>query len=98
MVGHVNAMACGGVAYFGIEDLGVVVVLTRTDEAWLLTGIHARSNLPVPRGTRERVKKHLSRLGVRCYLPAGPPSELEAVAGAFLGVDDLDFAFEGMEP
>lgn len=98
LAGHVNAMISGAVAYFEIDDLNVLVVLTRVDEGWLLTGIHARGNLPVHRGVPERVKEKLCPLGVRVFLPAGPPAALEAVAGAFHGVDDLDFTLEGMGP
>jgi hypothetical protein len=98
LVGHVNAMISGAAAYFEIDDLDVLVVLTRVDAGWLLTGVHARANLPVHRGVPERVKERLSAQGVICLLPAGSPPELQAVAGAFHGVDDLDFAFEGMEP
>jgi len=42
------------------------------------------------------VKERLSGLGVICLLPVGPPPELAAVAGAFHGVDDLEFGFQGM--
>lgn len=99
LVGQVNLIASGAVAYFAIEDLNVIAVLTRTDEGcWLLSALHGRANFPVHRGVPERVKQRLVGLGVKCYLPAGPPPELEAVAGAFHGVDDLDFAFEGMGP
>lgn len=96
LAGHVNAMISGSVAYFEIDDLNVLVVLTRVDAGWLLTGIHARANLPVHRGVPERVKERLSGLGVICLLPAGSPPELKAVAGSFFEVDDLDFEFEGM--
>jgi len=98
LAGHVNAMISGAAAYFEIDDLNVLVVLTRVDDGWLLTGIHARANLPVHRGVPERVKEKLGPLGVRVFLPAGPPAALEAVAGAFHGVDDLDFTLEGMGP
>lgn len=96
LAGHVNAMISGAAAYFEIDDLNVLVVLTRVDAGWLLTGIHARANLPVHRGVPERVKARLSARGVICLLPAGPPAELQALAGAFFTVDDLDFEFEGM--
>lgn len=98
LVGHVNAMISGAAAYFEIEDLNVIAVLTRTDEGWLLSGLHGRANFPIHRGERERVKERLSGMGVMCFLPAGPPAELEAVAGAFYGIDDLDFTLEGMGP
>ena len=98
LAGHVNAMISGAAAYFEIDDLNVLVVLTRVDAGWLLTGVHARANLPVHRGVPERVKERLSGMGVICLLPAGSPPELEAVAGAFHGVDDLDFTLEGLGP
>jgi hypothetical protein len=98
LAGHVNSMISGATAYFEIDDQNVLVVLTRVDEGWLLTGIHARANFPVHRGVPKRVKDRLSPLGVKCFLPAGPPPPLEAVAGAFHGVDDLDFTLEGMGP
>ena len=98
LAGHVNSMVSGAVAYFEIDDLNVLAVLTRVDQGWLLTGIHARGNLPVHRGVPERVKERLSGMGVICLLPVGWPPELEAVAGSFFEVDDLDFQFEGMGP
>lgn len=98
LAGHVNAMISGAAAYFEIDDLNVLVVLTRVDAGWLLTGVHARANLPVHPGVPDRVKERLSALGVICLLPAGSPPELKAVAGSFFEVDDLDFQFEGMGP
>ena len=96
LAGHANAMAVGATAYLAIADLNVIVVLTRTDGGWLLNGIHARANMPVSAETARRVKERLSSLGVICLMPSGPPPQLEAIAGAFHSVDDLEFDFHGM--
>ena len=98
LAGHANAMAVGATAYLAVADLNIIVVLTRTDGGWLLNGIHARANMPVSAARAQRVKERLSSQGVICLMPSGPPPELEAVAGVFHSVDDLDFGFEGMNP
>lgn len=96
LAGHGNAMAVGATAYLAIADLNVIVVLTRTDGGWLLNGIHARANMPVSGETAQRVKERLSGQGVICLMPSGPPPQLEAIAGVFHSVDDLEFDFHGM--
>ena len=96
LAGHSTAMAMGTTAYFAVPDLNVIAVLTRTDGGWLLSGLHGRANFPVPAETAKRVKERLSGQGVICLMPSGPPPELGLIAGAFHSVDDLDFAFEGM--
>jgi hypothetical protein len=96
LAGHSHSMATGATAYFAIPDLHVIVVLTRTDGGWLLTGMHGRGNMPVSAETAQRVKERLSSQGVICLLPNGPPPELKAIAGAFHSVDDLEFGLEGM--
>lgn len=96
LAGHANAMAMGAAAYLAVSDLNVIVVLTRTDGGWLLNGIHARANMPVSADTAQRVKERLSGQGVVCLMPSGPPPQLEAIAGVFHPVDDLDFDFSGM--
>ena len=96
LAGHSTAMAMGAAAYFAITDLNVIVVLTRTDGGWLLTGLHGRANLPVSAETAQRVKERLNRQGVICLMPNGPPPHLNAIAGVFHAVDDLDFDFPGM--
>ena len=98
LAGHANAMALGSTAYFAIPDLNVIAVLTGTDGGWLLTGLHGRANFPVSAATAQRVKEWLSSQGVICLMPSGPPPELEAIAGVFHSVDDLEFDFEGMTP
>ena len=95
LAGHSHSMATGATAYFALPDLHVIVVLTRTDGGWLLTGMHGRANMPVSAETAQRVKERLNQ-GVICLLPSGPPPELKAIAGAFHSVDDLDFGLEGM--
>ena len=96
LAGHSHSMATGATAYFALPDLHVIVVLTRTDGGWLLTGMHGRANASVSAETAQRVKERLSGQGVICLLPSGPPPELKAIAGAFHSVDDLDFGLEGM--
>lgn len=96
LAGHVNAIAGGSTAYFAIPDLNVIAVLTGTDGGWLLTGLHGRANFPVSAETAQRVKDRLSGQGVVCLMPKGPPPELEAIAGVFHAVDDLEFEFDGM--
>jgi len=96
LAGHSNTIALGATAYFAISDLNVIVILTRTDGGWLLSGIHGRFNMPVRTETAEQVKGRLSGLGVICLMPVGPPPELAVVAGVFHGVDDLEFGFQGM--
>lgn len=89
-------MAMGAAAYFAITDLNVIVVLTRTDGGWLLTGLHGRANLPVSAETAQRVKERLNRQGVICLMPSGAQHELAAVTGVFRSVDDFDFDFPGL--
>lgn len=97
LAGHLNAMAMGSTAYFAIPDLNVIAVLTRTDGGWLLSGLHGRANFPVSAATAQRVKERIGgKGGVICLMPSGPPPELEAVAGVFHSVDDLEFEFEGL--
>ena len=96
LAGHSHSMATGATAYFAIPDLHVIVVLTRTDGGWLLTGMHGRANMPVSAETAQQVRQKLSSQGVICLMPIGPPPELEAIAGVFHSVDDLDFDFHGM--
>lgn len=96
LAGHSTAMAMGAAAYFAITDLNVIVVLTRTDGGWLLTGLHGRANLPVSAETAQRVKERLNRQGVICLMPSGAQHELAAVTGVFRSVDDFDFDFPGL--
>lgn len=96
LLGHRNALAVGATAYFALNDLSVIVVLTRTDGGWVLSAIHGRANMPVRPETARRVQERLTALGVVCLMPLGPPPELKAIAGAFHDVDELDFDFEGM--
>lgn len=93
LAGHVNTIALGATAYLAIGDLNVIIVLTQTDGGWLLTGIHARANLPVSAETARRVKERVSSQGVLCFLPCKPPRELE---GVYHTLDDLDFDLPGM--
>ena len=96
LAGHSTAMAMAATAYFAVADLNVIAVLTRTDNGWLLSGLHGRANFPVSGETAQRVKERLSEQGVICLMPSGPPPELSPLTGAFDSVDDLDFAFEGL--
>lgn len=96
LAGHSTAMAMAATAYFAVADLNVIAVLTRTDDGWLLSGLHGRANFPVSGETAQRVKERLSEQGVICLMPSGPPPELSPLTGAFDSVDDLDFAFEGL--
>lgn len=96
LAGHSTAMAIGATAYFAVEDLNVIVVLTRTDGGWLLSGLHGRANFPVSAETAQCVKDRLSGQGVVCLMPSGPPPELGPIAGALHSVDDLEFDFAGM--
>ena len=98
LAGHGRTMAMGSAAYFAIQDLNVVAVLTLTDGGWLLTGVHGRANFPVSAETRQQVKDRLSNQGVLCLMPSGPPEQLAAVAGLFHAIDDLEFEFEGLRP
>jgi hypothetical protein len=96
LAGHSHAMATGATAYFAIPDRHVIVVLTRTDGGWLHTAIHGRANMPVSAETAQKVREKLSSQGVICLMPSGPPPELEAIAGVFHSVDELEFEFPGM--
>jgi hypothetical protein len=98
LAGHAQVMASGTVAYLAIPDLSVLVVLTRTDRGWLWTAQYAKANFPVSADTTKRVMARLKSQGVHCFLPVGPPPELEAIAGVFHSVDDLDFRLEGLIP
>lgn len=95
LAGHAQVMSSGMVAYLAIPDLSVLVVLTRTDRGWLWTAQFAKANFPVSAETTQRVMERLKSQGVHCFLPVGPPPELEAIAGVFHSVDDLDFRLEG---
>lgn len=96
LAGHAQVMALGTIAYLAVPDLNVIAVLTRTDVGWLLTALHARANFPVSAETVRASKARLQSQGVHCFLPVGPPPELEAIAGVFHSVDDLDFRLEGL--
>lgn len=97
LAGHSTAMAMGSVAYFAINDLNIIVLVTRTDGGWLVSGLHGKSNLPVAAETVHRAKDKLVSLGAVVLLPAGPPPELEAIKGVFHALDDLEFDFQGMD-
>lgn len=96
LAGHAQVMASGTVAYLAIPDLSVLVVLTRTDRGWLWTAQFAKANFPVSADTTQCVMERLKSQGVHCFLPVGPPPELEPIAGVFHSVDDLDFRLEGL--
>jgi len=96
LAGHTNAMAMSSTAYFALSELNVIVVLTRTDCGWLLSGLHGRANFPVSAEATQRVKEHLSDRGVICLIPTGPPPEMLAIQGVFHHVDHLEFGLEGL--
>lgn len=78
------------------EKLLVEITLT-TDGTWIVTGLHAHANARVTRVAVEKVAERLAPLGVKCFLPARCPQDLNAVRDAFgswdhamIDVIDLD--------
>lgn len=66
------------------EKLLVEITLT-TGGDWVLTGLHAHANARVTRGAVEKVAERLSQLGVKCFIPARCPPELNAARDALGG-------------
>lgn len=97
MAGFASDLAAGLTAFFVVESLSVIVVVRLTDLGWMLTGVHAHANGPVPRKVLEEVKERLGELGVLCALPVRPTGDIALVTGAFSRFDDLDFGLNGMD-
>lgn len=74
------------------EKLLVEITLT-TDGDWVLTGLHAHANARVTRGAVEKVAERLGPLGVKCFVAARCPPDLNAVRDTFGGWEAplLDF-------